>query len=51
MILEKISSCNVPILKVVFSIRPLVNFGEEVKQVMQTGGVSGRQQTGQQLQG
>lgn len=30
---------------------PLSNFREEVKQVMQTGGVPCRQQTGQQLEG
>lgn len=34
-----------------YSVKPLGDFGEEVKQVMQTGGVSGRQQTGQQLEG
>ena len=34
-----------------YSFLPLRNFAEEVKQIMQTGGVSSWQQTGQQLKG
>lgn len=38
-------SVNVP------EVKPLGDFGEEAEEILQTGGASGRQQAGQQLQG
>lgn len=35
----------------VLEVKPLGDFGEEAEEILQTGGASGRQQAGQQLQG